>query len=45
MWYQFTPTEDIRLNANTFGSDYDTGIAVYTGTPGALTSLPATTTP
>jgi hypothetical protein len=37
VWYQFTATEDIRLNANTFGSDYDTGIAVYTGTPGALT--------
>ena len=36
MWYQFTPSEDIRINANTFGSDYDTGIAVFTGTRGAL---------
>ena len=37
VWYQFTPSEDIRVNANTFGSDYDTGIAVYTGTRGTLT--------
>jgi hypothetical protein len=39
VWYQFTPTEDLRINANTFGSDYDTGIAVYTGEPGALTQI------
>jgi hypothetical protein len=39
VWYQFTPSADMRLNANTFGSDYDTGIAVYTGTPGALTQI------
>jgi hypothetical protein len=39
VWYQFTPSEDIRINANTFGSDYDTGIAVYTGTRGALTQI------
>jgi hypothetical protein len=24
VWYSFTPSEDIRLEANTFGSDYDT---------------------
>jgi hypothetical protein len=39
VWYQFTPSEDMRINANTFGSDYDTGIAVYTGTRGALTQI------
>jgi hypothetical protein len=39
VWYKFTPSEDMRINANTFGSDYDTGIAVYTGTPGALTQI------
>jgi hypothetical protein len=39
VWYQFTPSEDMRINANTFGSDYDTGIAVYTGDPGALTQI------
>jgi hypothetical protein len=27
VWYQFTPSADMRINANTFGSDYDTGIA------------------
>jgi hypothetical protein len=39
VWYQFTPSVDMRLNANTFGSDYDTGIAVYTGTPPNLTQI------
>jgi hypothetical protein len=39
VWYQFTPSADVRLNANTFGSDYDTGIAVYTGTPPNLTQI------
>ncbi len=31
VWYQFTPSQNMRINANTFGSDYDTGIAVFTG--------------
>jgi hypothetical protein len=39
VWYKFTPSEDMRINANTFGSDYDTGIAVYTGARGALTQI------
>jgi hypothetical protein len=41
VWYQFTPSADMRINANTFGSDgdFDTGIAVYTGTRGALTQI------
>jgi hypothetical protein len=39
VWYKFTPAADMRINANTFGSDYDTGIAVYIGTPGALTQI------
>jgi hypothetical protein len=39
VWYQFTPSENMTINANTFGSDYDTGIAVYSGTPGALTFI------
>jgi hypothetical protein len=34
VWYQFTPTADMRLNANTFGSDYDTVLLIVTGTPG-----------
>ena len=39
VWYEFTPSADTRINANTFGSDYDTGIAVYTGTLGELTQI------
>jgi hypothetical protein len=39
VWYQFTPTENIRINANTFGSDYDTGLSAYTGTRGDLTRI------
>jgi len=34
VWYQFTPSADIRLNANTSGSDYDTVLLIVTGTPG-----------
>ena len=39
VWYRFTPTENSRINANTSGSDYDTGLAVYTGTSGDLTEV------
>ena len=39
VWYEFTPSADMRINANTFGSDYDTGIAVYTGTFPNLTQV------
>jgi hypothetical protein len=31
VWYELTPTEDQRLEANTFGSDYDT--TLYVGRP------------
>ncbi len=39
VWYAFTPTQDMRLEANTFGSDYDTTLSVYTGARGALTQV------
>jgi hypothetical protein len=39
VWYQFTPTEDMRISANTVGSNYDTDLSVYTGTRGSLTQL------
>jgi hypothetical protein len=39
VWYRFAPSADIRINANTFGSDYDTGLSVYTGTRGDLTQI------
>ena len=39
VWYQFTPARDTKIRANTAGSDYDTGIAVFTGTRGDLTLI------
>jgi hypothetical protein len=36
VWYSFTPSSDMRVEFNTFGSDYDTTLSVYTGTRGAL---------
>jgi hypothetical protein len=39
VWFSFTPTQNIFLEANTFGSNYDTTLSVYTGTRGALTQI------
>jgi len=39
VWYVVTPATDLSMTINTFGSDYDTTVSVYTGTPGALTQL------
>ena len=39
VWYAFTPSSNIRLEANTFGSNYDTTLSVYTGLRGALTQV------
>lgn len=39
VWFSFTPTQNMRLEANTFGSNYDTTLSVYTGARGALTQL------
>ena len=39
LWFAYTPTTNIRLEANTFGSNYDTTLSVYTGTRGALTQI------
>jgi hypothetical protein len=39
VWYRFTPASSLRISANTLGSDYDTSISVYTGTPGDLTQI------
>ena len=35
-WYGYVPSSDGTLTANTFGSDYDTLLAVWSGQPGAL---------
>src|SRR3954469_13396876 len=41
VWYAFTPTQDatISVDADTFGSDYDTTLSVFTGTRGALNEV------
>jgi len=39
VWFAFTPSVNIRLEANTFGSAYDTTLSVYSGTRGALTQI------
>ena len=36
VWYSFTAPAAQRIEANTFGSDYDTTLSAYTGSPGAL---------
>jgi len=37
VWYQFTAPVAGILEVDTFGSDFDTGLAIYTGSCGALT--------
>jgi hypothetical protein len=39
VWYAFTAPADMGIEANTFGSDYDTTLSVYTGSRGALTQI------
>jgi len=39
VWYAFTPSQNVSVQTNTFGSDYDTTLSVYTGTRGALTQI------
>ena len=39
LWYKFTPPVDQRYQITTFGSSYNTVIAVYQGAPGRFTQL------
>ncbi len=39
LWFAYTPTTNLRLEANTFGSNYDTTLSVYTGARGALNQI------
>ncbi len=39
VWYQFTAPVSGRLVLDTFGSDYDTGLAIYTGACGELSEV------
>jgi hypothetical protein len=36
VWYRFTPSEDLWAELETVGSDYDTELALATGTPQSL---------
>jgi hypothetical protein len=39
VWYAYTPPVSTMITADTFGSDYDTTLSVYTGAQGSLTEL------
>jgi hypothetical protein len=39
VWYSFTPNEDIRVWATTQHSIFENALAVYVGSPGALTEI------
>lgn len=39
VWYSYTPSADGFIEANTFGSDYDTTLSVYTGNRGELSQI------
>ena len=36
VWYKYTPAANAAVDVNTFGSDYDTTLSLYTGSRGAL---------
>ncbi len=36
VWFSFTPSSDMQLEADTLGSDYNTVVSAWTGTQGAL---------
>ena len=36
VWFAYTPPSDMRIQADTFGSYYDTVLSAWTGTQGAL---------
>lgn len=39
VWYRLTPAADTFVEINTFGSDYDTTLSVYTGDRGSLAEV------
>jgi hypothetical protein len=39
VWYKFTPTASGKVKITTLGSDYDTVLGLFTGTPGNLTLI------
>ncbi|MET8834668.1 PKD domain-containing protein [Micromonospora sp. NPDC004540] len=39
VWFSYTPPTSMRIQADTFGSDYDTVLSAWSGGPGSYTSL------
>lgn len=39
MWYEYTPKPNQQIRIDTFGSDYDTVVAMYTGNRGTLIEI------
>jgi len=39
VWYAFTPSQGMLIQADTFGSDYDTTLSVYVGSSGNLSQI------
>ena len=39
VWFKFTPQRDMRVVAKTEGSDYDTTLGIWEGSPNALASV------
>jgi len=39
VWYQFTPTSNALVTGTTFGSNYDTILSAWTGSPGSFASV------
>ena len=39
VWYAYTPTSDGYVTFNTFGSDFDTVLAAFTGSPGTFNQV------
>ncbi|NYF55783.1 PKD domain-containing protein [Micromonospora purpureochromogenes] len=39
VWFSYTPTTDTRIQADTFGSDYDTVLSAWTGEQGSFTRV------
>lgn len=39
VWYKYTPLVNKVMSLDTFGSDYDTYLAIWTGTRGSLTAI------
>ncbi len=39
VWYEYTPSADEAVHIDTFGSDYDTYLAIWAGLPGNLSLI------